>query len=148
MTPTADTLVQDDLWQAIQPLLPTPPVTCWRRLRDCGAPGCGSSCTTFLDQLGREGKLDRGGIPLAACVSGHTHDSMLVEAIVDAVPPVKGPRGRPGRPPPHVVERSLAWLVGHRRLQGRHERRADVLLGFVQVACALTCLNRLNQPAA
>ena len=96
MTPTADTLVPDDLWQAIQPLLPTPPFTCWRRLRDCGAPGCGSSCTTFLDQLGREGKLDRGGIPLAACVSGHTHDSMLVEAIVDAVPPVKGPRGDRG----------------------------------------------------
>jgi hypothetical protein len=27
----------------------------------------------FLDQLGREGKLDRGGIPLAACVSGSHH---------------------------------------------------------------------------
>jgi hypothetical protein len=29
-----------------------------------------------------------------------------------------------------VVERSLAWLVGYRRLQVRYERRADLLLGF------------------
>jgi hypothetical protein len=27
------------------------------------------------------------------------------------------------------VERSLAWLVGYRRLQVRYERRADILLG-------------------
>jgi hypothetical protein len=32
--------------------------------------------------------------PLAACLSAaNTHDSMLLEAVVDAVPPVKGPRG-------------------------------------------------------
>jgi hypothetical protein len=30
----------------------------------------------------------------------------------------------------------------------RFDRRADVLLGFVQLACALTCLKRLNQPKA
>jgi hypothetical protein len=46
-----------------------------------------------------------------------------------------------------VVERTLAWLVGYRRLQVRYERRADILLGFVQLACALFCLNRLNRPA-
>jgi hypothetical protein len=44
----------------------------------------------------------------------------------------------------YVVQRSLAWLVGHRRLQVRHEQRADILLGFVQLACALTCLNSLR----
>jgi hypothetical protein len=38
------------------------------------------------------------------------------------------------------VERSLAWLVGYRRLQVRYERRADVLLGFLHLACALMCL--------
>ena len=33
------------------------------------------------------------------CLSAaNTHDSMLLEAVVDAVPAVKGPRGRPGRP--------------------------------------------------
>jgi hypothetical protein len=39
-----------------------------------------------------------------------------------------------------VVERSLAWLVGYRRLQVRDQRRADVLLGFLPLACALLCL--------
>jgi hypothetical protein len=38
--------------------------------------------------------VDRHGVPLAACLSAaNTHDSMLLEAVVDAVPPVKGPRG-------------------------------------------------------
>jgi transposase len=116
---------------------------------------------------------------------------MLLEAVVDAVPPVKGPQGRPGRPRKrpaklhgdkgydyprcraalrrrgitpriarrgiessqrlgrhrYVVERSLAWLVGYRRLQVRYERRADVLLGFVHLACALICLRSLRPSA-
>jgi hypothetical protein len=42
-----------------------------------------------------------------------------------------------------VVERSLAWLVGCRRLQVRYERRGDVLVGFVRLACALICLRQL-----
>jgi hypothetical protein len=47
-----------------------------------------------------------------------------------------------------VVERSLSWLVGSRRLQVRYERRADLLLGFVYLACALICLRSLNRPKA
>jgi hypothetical protein len=46
----------------------------------------------------------------------------------------------------YVVERSLAWLVGCRRLQVRYERHADILLGFASLACALICLNLLNRP--
>jgi IS5 family transposase len=43
--------------------------------------------------------VERGGIPLAVGLSAaNTHDSVLVEAMVDSVAPVKGPRGRPGRP--------------------------------------------------
>jgi hypothetical protein len=43
--------------------------------------------------------VDRHGIPLAACLpAANTHDSMLLEMVVDAVAPVKGRRGRPGRP--------------------------------------------------
>jgi IS5 family transposase len=124
--------------------------------------------------------------------AANTHDSMLLEAMVDAVAPVKRPRGRPGRPRKrpaklhcdkgydyprcrralrrrgicpriarrgidpsqrlgrhrYVVERSLAWLVGYRRLQVRYERRADLLLGFAYLACALICLKSLNQPNA
>jgi transposase len=134
--------------------------------------------------------VDRHGIPLAVGLSAaNTHDSMLLEAVVDAVPAVKGPRGRPGRPRKRpaklhldkaydyprcrralhrrgiapriarrrvessqrlgrhrfVVERSLAWLVGYRRLQVRSERRADILLGFAYLACALICLKSLIQ---
>jgi hypothetical protein len=42
----------------------------------------------------------------------------------------------------------LAWLVGRRRLQVRYERRADVLLGFLVLACALICPKQLNRPKA
>ena len=45
----------------------------------------------------------------------------------------------------YVAERSLAWLVGYRRLQVRYERRAEVLLGFLCLACALICLKQLTQ---
>lgn len=108
---------------------------------------------------------------------------------MDAVPAVKGLRGRPGRPRRRpaklhgdkgydyprcrralrqrgitpriarrgvessgrlgrhrfVVERSLAWLVGYRRLQVRYERRGDLLLAFLYLACALICLKHLNR---
>jgi transposase len=47
-----------------------------------------------------------------------------------------------------VVERSLAWLVGYRRLEVRYERRADGLLGFVYLACALICLKSLEMAGA
>jgi hypothetical protein len=46
----------------------------------------------------------------------------------------------------YVVERSLAWLVGYRRLQVRYEQGSDILLGFLQLACALTCRNSLDRP--
>jgi hypothetical protein len=43
--------------------------------------------------------IDGHRIPLAVGLSAaNTHDSQLLEQLVDAVPPVKGPRGRPGRP--------------------------------------------------
>jgi IS5 family transposase len=121
--------------------------------------------------------------------AANTHDSTLLEPMVDAVPPVKGPRGQPGRPRKrpaklhgdkgydyprcrralrrrgitpriarrgiessdrlgrhrYVVERSLAWLVGYRRLQIRYERRADILVAFLHLACALICLKSLNR---
>jgi transposase len=120
--------------------------------------------------------------------AANTHDSQLLEQLVDAVPAVIGPRGRPGRPrkrPAKLhadkgydypmcrrllrrrgitariarrgvessqrlgrqrwkVERSLAWLLANRRLMVRYERRADLLTGFLQLACALICARRLN----
>jgi transposase len=38
-----------------------------------------------------------------------------------------------------VVERTLAWLNGFRRLRIRYERSADNYLAFVHLACALIC---------
>jgi IS5 family transposase len=113
---------------------------------------------------------------------------MLLEQLMDSVAPVRGLRGRPGRPRKrpaklhldkaydyprcrralrargitpriarrgvessqrlgrhrYVAERSLAWLVDYRRLQVRYERRADLLLGFHYLACALICLKSLD----
>jgi transposase len=137
--------------------------------------------------------VDRNGIPLAARVSAaNVHDSKLLEPVVDEVPPIVGPRGRPGRPRKRpaklhadkaydsrqmrralrargiapriarrgvesnerlgryrwIVERTLAWLLGFRRLGVRHERRADLLLGMLRLACSLICLRCLAREAS
>jgi transposase len=43
--------------------------------------------------------IDATGVPLAVELSAaNTYDSQLLEEVVDAVPAVIGPRGRPGRP--------------------------------------------------
>jgi transposase len=197
---TIETLVPEQLWQAIQPLLPVPaaryggrprvddraalagivyqlrtgvpwrllpsrqlgcgsPVTCWRRLRDWQRAGIWRRLhQVLLDQLGRDGRLDwsrasldsvsarakrgrangpnptdrgkpgskyhllvdRGGIPLAVGLSAaNTHDSVLLEAMVDAVAPVKGPRGRPERPRKRPAKLHLDKGVRHEALCDR-----------------------------
>ncbi len=47
-----------------------------------------------------------------------------------------------------VVERSLSWLLGCRRLGVRYERRADLLQGLLHLACALVCLRFLEPTVA
>jgi transposase len=43
--------------------------------------------------------IDAPGLPLAVGLSAaNTHDSLLLEPMVDAVPAIIGPRSRPGRP--------------------------------------------------
>jgi transposase len=43
--------------------------------------------------------VDRNGIPLAVRLSAaNVHDSTHLLPLVDAIPPIVGPRGRPGRP--------------------------------------------------
>jgi transposase len=42
-----------------------------------------------------------------------------------------------------VVERTLAWLSGYRRLTVRYERRADIHETFLLLACSLVCLRCL-----
>jgi transposase len=129
--------------------------------------------------------VDRAGIPLSVGLSAaNIHDSQLLEPLVDSIPPIVGPRGRPGRPrfrpaklhadkaydskekrralrargiAPRIarrgvesserlgrhrwiVERSLAWLLGFRRLGVRYERHGEILSAFLRLACALICL--------
>jgi transposase len=133
--------------------------------------------------------VDRRGIPLSVLITAaNTADLTQLEPLVDAIPPIVGPRGRPGRPrfrpaklhadkaydsaekrralrrrgiAPRiarrgvesserlgryrwVVERSLAWLLGFRRLGVRYERRAEMLVAFLRLACALICLRYLR----
>ncbi len=38
-----------------------------------------------------------------------------------------------------VVERTLAWLHGFRRLRVRHEKRADIHQALLKLACAVIC---------
>ena len=42
-----------------------------------------------------------------------------------------------------VVERMLAWIGQFRRLQIRHERRDDIHMTFLRLACAIICIRFL-----
>ena len=110
--------------------------------------------------------------------AANTHDSSMLEPMVDAIAPIRGRRGRPLRRPGKlhadkgydsprcrralrvrgitariarrgiesserlgrhrwVVERTQAWVLGHRRLGVRYERRADILQAFAYLTAAL-----------
>jgi transposase len=132
--------------------------------------------------------VDRNGIPLAVRLSAaNAQDTTQLVPLIDAIPPIIGPHGRPGLPRKRqaklhadkaydsseirralrtraiapriarrgidsserlgrhrwVVERTLSWLLGCRRLGIRYERRADLLQGLLHLACALICLRVL-----
>jgi transposase len=42
-----------------------------------------------------------------------------------------------------VVERTMSWLTGCRRLHRRYERKPDHFLAFTAIAATLTCHRRL-----
>jgi transposase len=44
-----------------------------------------------------------------------------------------------------VVERSMSWLAGCRRLHRRYERKAEHFLAFVAIAATLICYRRLTK---
>jgi transposase len=43
-----------------------------------------------------------------------------------------------------VIERSLAWPTGYRRLTARHERSARLFTAFRTLAATLTCYKNLT----
>jgi transposase len=128
---------------------------------------------------------EAGGIPLAVSLTGgNRNDITQLIPLVDAVPPIRGRRGRPRRRPRElfadrgydhdiyrrqlrargitpriarrgiahgsglgkhrwVVERGFAWLHAFKRLRTRYERRGDIHLGLLQLACALICYRHL-----
>ncbi|MFH0246320.1 IS5 family transposase [Streptomyces sp. HK10] len=44
-----------------------------------------------------------------------------------------------------VVERTVSWLAGCRRLHRRYERKASHFLAFTSIACTLICYRRLTK---
>ena len=72
---------------------------------------------------------DRGGVPLAVVLSAaNVHDSKVMEEAVDAIEPIKRPRGCPGRP----------------RKRPKKKLHADIHEAFLHLGCSLICLNYLK----
>jgi transposase len=46
-----------------------------------------------------------------------------------------------------VIERTISWLTGYRRLTIRYERKASHFLAFLTLAAAITCFKKLRQIA-
>jgi transposase len=47
-----------------------------------------------------------------------------------------------------VIERTMAWFTGYRRLTLRYERKAEYFLAFLLLGAALTCHKKLRKLAA
>ncbi|WP_106977119.1 IS5 family transposase [Streptomyces sp. NRRL S-920] len=130
--------------------------------------------------------VDRHGTPLVISLTGaNRHDVTQLMPLLDAIPRIRGVRGRPRHRPVRlfadrgydydhyrrlvrargitpkiarkgalhgsglgktrwVVERTFAWLHQFKRLRIRYERRADLHLGLLQLACSIICLRRLR----
>lgn len=43
-----------------------------------------------------------------------------------------------------VIERTISWLTGYRRLTIRYERNANHFLAFLTLAAAITCFKKLQ----
>ncbi|ONI89783.1 IS5 family transposase [Saccharothrix sp. ALI-22-I] len=130
---------------------------------------------------------DGGGIPLAVILTGGNRNDVIgLEPLLDAVPHVRGRRGRPRRRPktvyadraydhdkyrrrprargigtriarrgqPHgsglgtvrwVVERTIAWYHGMKRLRIRWERRDDIYEAFLGLATCIICYRHVQR---
>ena len=88
--------------------------------------------------------VDRRGTPLAVCLTGaNRHDSVVFEALVDAIPPIARPSGQRRRRPAELhadkaydIPRCRAFLR-RRRIQD-HE-------ALLTLGCALLCVNAIDR---
>ena len=75
-----------------------------RRLLECARQKGGEAAGPNPVDRGKPGSkyhliVDRSGVPLAVRLSAaNAHDATQLLRLVDAIPPIIGPRGRPGRP--------------------------------------------------
>ncbi len=103
---------------------------------------------------------DRAGLPLAVAVSAaNTNDSYALKPLVMAIPAIKSRRGPRRRKPDKlhaeskdklgkhrwVIERTMAWFTGYRRLTLRYERKAEHFLAFLILGASLTCHKKLRK---
>jgi IS5 family transposase len=82
--------------------------------------------------------VDAHGIPLAVTLTGgNRHDITQLLPLVDAVPPIRGLRGRPRRRPRQLfADRGYDYDSYRQRLRARR-------LGLLQLACGLICHRQL-----
>lgn len=81
------------------------------------------------------------GNPLAiALTAGNVNDITQTMTLIDAIPPVKGKRGRPRRRPKR--------LLGDRAYHSKRNRRDDIHEAFTSIACSLICFKALTRADA
>jgi len=119
--------------------------------------------------------------------AANAHDSTMLAAVLDDIPPIRMPTGRHRRRPRKVhadkgydyprcraelrqhgitpriarrgveskerlgrwrwrIERTIAWLLGFRRLRIRYERSDERFFAFAMLACSVILFNALRQP--
>jgi len=93
---------------------------------------------------------------------GNRNDITQMLPLVEAIPPVRGRRGRRRRRPRKLygdrayhscqgrrelrrrgIQARIAWLHQYRRLRVRYERRDDIHEAFLAIGCSLICLKLL-----
>jgi hypothetical protein len=66
-----------------------------------------------------------------AVSAANTNDSHALKPLIRAIPAIR------------VIERSIAWLFGYRRLSIRYERKVNHFSAFLTLAATLVCYKKL-----
>jgi hypothetical protein len=86
--------------------------------------------------------VDANGVPLAVEHTGaNVHDSQMAMAVVEGIPPIKQPRGRPRRRPDEV----LADRAYDAEDKIRKPLRRRGIRPFLAIGCFLICWGRIHQ---